>query len=901
MADKNLTDISQDLQNIQANLTSMASILGKGIRDSLSDSLTDVENMVNAFEKGKDISKEMESKLIAFQKQSNKLSLEQISIESKLADAQRNRNFNLEKKLTRQLQENKLAQKGIEDQQTLLNNLGKITQQEAKTTEEKSKQRTLLDEAKDKLSGMKNTITDMLKVGSVFDMIWKGLTRANETSVEISKNFGYSAARADTMVMKMQGMALISGQTNMTLKNMAEAMGQLGATTGYFSEFSADTLQTQIMLTKQLGLSGEEAAHIYEMSVLTGKSSSQVNDEMLGAFVNARNAAKVGVSMKQVFAEASKVSGQLQANFAGNPAKITEAIVKTKALGTTLEQTKNQGAKLLDFASSLESELKAELLTGKQLNLERARAAALSGDQVALAEELNKNVGTYDDFSKMNVLQQQALADAVGLTADQLADQLKKQKLAQESGKSLAEITKEEAEKAEKRKTIQDKFNNIVEKLQDIIGSIGTLLSPVVEMFTFIADHSWVIYTALGVMLLAKLPSLVKGFKDMGSSMMGIGKSVKENASKLFSKEGRASLLSGGDKVKETAEKTSETGGKAGAGGAKAGKGIQDTLTGISKGIQSFSKVSPADIGKLALSALALIALTPAIPALLLLQLVNGKLIQGALTGIGKGLAAMGKAMSGAAGEILLAEILLAGLGLALWAFVPIVNAFVPVIQAFGDVILKYFTGIGIVIKAAADGISTLFTSLGGIDIAHLLLIGPALTSVGIGLAALGAGGVISAIGAFLGGDPIKKIERLAASGSGLQAASNGLQGVATALTQVASALSSIDTSKLESLSSFASKMSLGSVVKGITDFITAPVKAVGEAIGGGAEGNSAASVKVVGGAIGGGAEGNNAAMIAAINEVRDAVNKLYTKDSSIHMDGKKVGTTLSQGSHKVA
>jgi hypothetical protein len=474
----------------------------------------------------------------------------------------------------------------------------------------------------------------------------------------------------------------------------------------------------------------------------------------------------------------------------------------------------------------------------------------------------------------MNVLQQQSLAEAVGLTADQLAEQLKKQKLAQESGKSLAEITKEEAEAAEKRKTIQDKFNNIVEKLQDIIGSIGTLLSPVVEMFTFIADQSWLIYTALGVMLLAKMPSLVKGFKDIGSSIMGTGKGIKENVTKLFSKEGRASLLSGGDKVKETAEKTSEAGGKAGAGGAKAGKGIQDTLTGISKGIQSFSKVSPADIGKLALSALALVLLTPAVPALLLLQMVDGKSIEKALTGLGKGLAALGKSLSG--GQVILGlavfTIAMIGLGYAL-------NLATPAIQAFGDVILKVFTGIGIVIKAAADGISTIFSSLQNVDVSKLLAIGPALTMIGFGLASLGAGGVINAIGSFLGGDPIKKIERLALAGDGLQKAATGLQGVANALTQVSTALTGIDVSKLEALSEFAES----NAEAGIISAIASPIKAIGSMVEGGGGGN------------------DNAAMIAAINEVRDAVNKLYTKDTSVHMDGKKVGTTLSQNSYKVA
>jgi hypothetical protein len=45
----------------------------------------------------------------------------------------------------------------------------------------------------------------------------------------------------------------------------------------------------------------------------------------------------------------------------------------------------------------------------------------------------------------------------------------------------------------------------------------------------------------------------------------------------------------------------------------------------------------------------------------------------------------------------------------------------------------------------------------------------------------------------------------------------------------------------------------------------------------------------------------DSTAMITAINEVRDAINKLYGKDSSVYLDGKEVGKTLVQGSHKVA
>ena len=41
--------------------------------------------------------------------------------------------------------------------------------------------------------------------------------------------------------------------------------------------------------------------------------------------------------------------------------------------------------------------------------------------------------------------------------------------------------------------------------------------------------------------------------------------------------------------------------------------------------------------------------------------------------------------------------------------------------------------------------------------------------------------------------------------------------------------------------------------------------------------------------------------MISAINEVKSAIDRLYSKDTSVSLDGKKVGTTLTQGSYKVA
>ena len=862
--DKNkkiIEGFDEALSSLQDKLGNIASLLGADMRKKLSDLTTDAGDFVDKFAKGQNITKGLGEKLKSVQKDINKLSLDRLKLENDLAKAEQNRNSKQANKIRDQLLSNKLATQQLDDTTTTLSKLKQTAEEEEKITAEKEKQEGLAGSLKKAFEeNFKITVKqvkEMFTLTGMIDMMVKGLITANNNSVWISKNLGYSAAGADLLTDKMQLMSLASNDTNMTLKNSAEAMAQLATATGGVFEPTEDILNTQIMLTKQLGLSGEEAAGIYKFSVLTGKSSEKVNDEMLAAFANTRNLVKGSANFKETMAAASKVSGQLAINFKNNAASITSAVVQAQALGTTLEQTKTQGRQLLDFESSIENELKAELLTGQSMNLERARAAALQGDQVTVMKELNNQGMTLEKFSSMNVLAQESFAKAIGLSADELSNQLNKQKMATEQGKSLAELNAEDLKAAEKRKTIQDKFNNMMEKLMDIVGSIGTLFSPLIEAITWIADHSIVVYGLLaGWLFLGK--GIASTFKGIVGSVKSIGSGIKDK------------VMGGGKAAVTPAAPAAVTPAAPAAG---KGGGMLSSLKGI----------STTDMIK---GAAAILILSAAlfVAAKAFQEFATVKWPDVVLGGIALvGLAIIAKSLGNSAPAIIEGAIAIGILGIALIPLAYALNLAAPAIEAFGNVILKVFTGIGIVIKSAAEGISTIFTSLTNVDVSKLLAIGPALIMVGLGLASLGAGGVIGAIGSFLGGDPIAKIERLAAAGSGLQAAATGLQGVAIALTQVATALAAIDISKLNALDNFASNRSTESVVGGITSFLTAPIKAIGSM----AEG------------AGGGTD--NTEMVKAINEVRDAVNKLYAKDTSIHMDGKKVGTTLSQNSHKVA
>jgi len=174
----------------------------------------------------------------------------------------------------------------------------------------------------------------------------------------------------------------------------------------------------------------------------------------------------ISVDLKQVMKPVGKTTGQLRAQLGGRTDAIVKAVTQAKILGMELKDVAAAGKQLLDFESSINNELEAELLTGKQLNLEKARIAALTGDQATLTKELAKNMGNFTEFSKMNTLQQDALAKSMGMQSDQLADVLMKQEVQGKTTRELKAMGKDELAATLERTTAQDKFNAMMEKLQ---------------------------------------------------------------------------------------------------------------------------------------------------------------------------------------------------------------------------------------------------------------------------------------------------------------------------------------------------------------------------------------------------------------------------------------------------
>ena len=362
---------------------------------------------------------------------------------------------------------------------------------------------------------------------AIFTFLGKAILKANEQTVKLGKSLGVSKNQTIGIREEFVKYSAYADDTFVNTNRLLKAQSELSNQLGIAVQFSAKEAENFARLTELSGLSVDEAGKLVKASAAVGQEVGDYTDSIRESALYAQQTTKTHFSSKQILQDVSKLSAGILVKFQGNPKALAAAVVQAKALGTNLETIDKIGDSLLNWESSIENELKAELITGKQLNMEKARYAALTGDQLTLTKEIASQVGTLNDFENMNVIAQQSLAQAFGLSKDELADMLLQQEAINKYGDAAAKLNKEQVKDFEKQKesrkgltlkeylkeqeqqvTIQDKFNNAILKLQDLIGNlVGGPLSGFIDSLTNGLSIITKIFGYFG-----KIGSAVKGF-----------------------------------------------------------------------------------------------------------------------------------------------------------------------------------------------------------------------------------------------------------------------------------------------------------------------------------------------------------------------------------------------------
>ncbi len=663
----------------------------------------------------------------------------------------------------------------------------------------------------------------------IFGGIAAAALEGDKHITDMQRSLGLSYDNAYDLTVQLEAAANASGDVFITTSRLTHAVAALTEQTGVFATtFDNANLALYAQLTDNLGIAGENAGNLVTTLQLSGESAADFESNLEDSVNSFNKANKTGVTLKSVLGDISNASSALQVTLGKTPGALAEAATAARGIGLELSKVEKIASSLLDFESSIEAELQAQLLTGNSMNLARAREAALMGDMKTVSEEIGKQQAVQQAFATNNVIAQQSVAKSLGISRDELAQMYKQQQLATLGAAKFAAKYGEQELAAIKARNAQQELGEAISKIKDYAAQI---FLPLAKAVGFVAEgiasivanpiSGFFVKAAVrGLLLFKTITSLGGAIKGAGKMLTGFQDSWK-TITGLF-KSGSKAAQAATDTISNTASKAAEQASQAGKKASSPGGGM----------IEKFNKL---DTKSLLRGAAAMVVLSAALyisaKAFQEFATVEWKSVAMGLTGM-IGLAAVAKIISKGSKDMILGAAAIGILGLAM---IPLANALNQMANVKIEGVLAAAAGL-VIFSAAAFALGALFSSGAGAVLfgAGLLGImalavaieplGKALTSAAPGFAAFGnamesltmesakalavtgvglialAGGLISLSAASLLGSPLGTLSELAALAPGLATVGTSLTAIAAGIAALSSALNTLQTEKLDEI-----------------------------------------------------------------------------------------------------
>jgi hypothetical protein len=364
----------------------------------------------------------------------------------------------------------------------------------------------------------------LLAIGAIifaFKAFYDVAMEVDKTTTEIANNLNMSKDASYELFESMSEQEVLFENMSKYSAALHKNFGQLG------SVLAKDVMPRMQKLQFNLQLSDEELENLVSTSYMLGSSFEGTANKASEFETSAINATKefyqqqgIHITNSDLISEAresmqliSGISKKTLAIYGKSAEKLFKQVLAVRKLGLEFEQVAKISDTVLDIESSIGSEMTANVLLGKHLNLNSVRQAALYGDVESVAEEINKVLNSQninlESFNSMMPYQKKALTQSLGLGEDEIQQMLLRNKLANKdllakvkageiTGAQLAKqgkITEEEAQQlitAERRTTVQQDLQMIQDQLSQSLKAnmpgIQSLIKGLADFGTRVED-----------------------------------------------------------------------------------------------------------------------------------------------------------------------------------------------------------------------------------------------------------------------------------------------------------------------------------------------------------------------------------------------------------------------------
>jgi hypothetical protein len=285
-----------------------------------------------------------------------------------------------------------------------------------------------------------------------------------------------------------------------------ESMKAMNEQLGYNVELSQESANAMNVFNTYGSLAASTMGQVAGNAALIGSDFAEVAKM-------AKDVASETTGELDILKEIASLSKDTVAHFAGRTKEMVRQAKLAKDMNISLEKTMQVSKGLLDIESSIEAEMTAELLTGKDLNFDAARRLALSGDHAGAVQEITSQVGNMEG---MDMIQLESLAAATGMSVGEL--QGTAQKAEDKTDKRLLKA----ATATTQMKTLMEQWTDMWK------GKLMAALDKIVnskwfqKAMEFVANNLGLILTGMAISLAIIAASNVVGaIRNLGNVFRG--------------------------------------------------------------------------------------------------------------------------------------------------------------------------------------------------------------------------------------------------------------------------------------------------------------------------------------------------------------------------------------------
>jgi hypothetical protein len=273
-----------------------------------------------------------------------------------------------------------------------------------------------IDGFKDKIFKAKSFITDPKFRGMMLKGMFIGLAVKAAAALGEALKAGFDFARE--MGISMSSMPLAVGVAKEEAGALLDEFKSLeGVTSANLLNMKWNAYWT--------GVSAADSAKLAKLQMSITDSTLEMALDDQAKFM--KELKDEGLSASKVMADMAGHSEFIAKYMKDGGDNMESAAKYAASLGVDLGVAESMADKLLDWESSINAEMEASMLLGREVNLDKARQLAYSGDIEGMMREAKIQAGGEAAFAKMSVVQREALGDALGLNAVQMAELVKGQ------------------------------------------------------------------------------------------------------------------------------------------------------------------------------------------------------------------------------------------------------------------------------------------------------------------------------------------------------------------------------------------------------------------------------------------------------------------------------------------